>query len=262
VHQLALGLPRQTLCSNPLLTVDKFLNYNKHVFLFHFVLQSAVNHDAIMNAHDEDKMRLEEQASQIAQRAAEALRQSRMLRGKESIAIPTWTGKSGAAGAPSSVRRKFGSTVSSHLASASRSEDETQKSGTNGFAAGASAGKALSSAELLARIRSNQTRAVGDGLEQQFGMSSSPANRGRSNDAGPSGSSKNLSGVQPEILIRRICTFIQQRGGSTSSANIVDHFKDRIPSKDLPLFKNLLKEIATLEKRPSGSFWVLKPDYR
>ncbi|KAJ8440817.1 hypothetical protein Cgig2_000705 [Carnegiea gigantea] len=240
---------------------DDETDFLKSLFDAHGI-HSALNHDAIMNAHDEDKMRLEEQASQIAQRAAEALRQSRMLRSKEGISIPTWTGKSGAAGAPSSVRRKFGSTVSSHLASTSRLEEETQKSGTNGFAAGASAGKALSSAELLGRIRANQTRAVGDGLEQQFGMSSSPANRGRSDDAGPSRSSKNLSGLQPEILIRQICTFIQQRGGSTSSASIVDNFKDRIPSKDLPLFKNLLKEIATLEKRPSGSFWVLKPDYQ
>ncbi|KAA8543382.1 hypothetical protein F0562_021123 [Nyssa sinensis] len=201
-------------------------------------IHSAMNHDVIMNAHDEEKIRLEEQASQVAQRAAEALRQSRMLRSQESISIPTWTGKSGAAGAPSSVRRKFGST------------------------SGASAGKALSSAELLARIRGNQERAVGDGLEQQFGLASGSASIGRPVDAGPSRSSHNLSGVQPEVLIRQICTFMQRRGGKTSSAGIVEHFKDRIPSKDLPLFKNLLREIATLERDPDGSSWVLKPEYQ
>lgn len=226
-----------------------------------------MDHDAIMNAHGDEKMRLEEEASRVAKRASEALRQSQMLRSRESIAVPTWTGRSGAAGAPSSVPRRFGSTVTSQLINRSRSKssEELSSSGTNktnGLAAGSSAGKALSSAELLARIRGNQDRATDDGLEHQLGLSS--ANRARSTDSGPSSSrsSHNLSSVQPEVLIRKICTFIQQKGGSTNSASIVQHFKDRIPSKYLPLFKNLLKEIATLEKDPNGSSWVLKPEYR
>ncbi|KAL9227603.1 hypothetical protein vseg_003275 [Gypsophila vaccaria] len=239
---------------------DDETHFLKSLFDAHGI-HSAVNHDAIMDAHDDDKIRLDEQASQVAQRAAEALRQSRMLRSKESISIPTWTGKSGAAGAPSSFRQKFGSTVNSNLVNKSRSQEDLAKNGTSSLAAGAASGKALSSAELLARIRGNQVNAVGDGLEHQFVLSSSPSSKARPNDAGPSRPSKNLSGVPPEVLVRQICTFIQQRGGSTSSANIVEHFKNRIPSKDLPLFKSLLKEIAALEKRPSGSFWVLKPEY-
>ncbi|KAL0418632.1 UNVERIFIED_CONTAM: DNA excision repair protein CSB [Sesamum radiatum] len=225
---------------------------------------SAVNHDAIMNAHDEDKIKLEEHASRVAQRAAEALRQSRILRSQESITVPTWTGKSGAAGAPSSLRRKFGSTINSQLVSTSRPLEEVPNNETsrlNSFAAGASSGKALSSAELLARIKGNQQRAVSDGLEHQFVLGASSTGGERSAVNGHSKSSSS-SGVQPELLIRQICTFIQRRGGSTSSASIVDHFKERIPSKDLPLFKNLLKEIATLEKSPDGSSWILKPEYR
>ncbi|XP_021768814.1 protein CHROMATIN REMODELING 8-like isoform X2 [Chenopodium quinoa] len=225
-------------------------------------MQSAINHDAIMDAHDEEKMRLEEQASQVAQRAAEALRQSRMLRSRENIAVPTWTGKSGAAGAPSSIRRTFGSTVNSQLVRNSKSEDEAPKTGTNGFVAGAASGKALSSSELLAKIRGNQASAVGDGLEHQFSLASSSSNRAGSSVTRPSRASQNLSGVPPEVLIRNICTFIQNNGGSTSSATIVEHFRDRIPSKDLPLFKNLLKEIAILEKNRNSSVWVLKPEYQ
>lgn len=211
-----------------------------------------MNHDVIMNAHDEEKMKLDEQASRVAQRAAEALRQSRMLRSRESVSVPTWTGRSGMAGAPSSVRGKFGSTVNSQLIT--KRSDEVSNNGTNGIVAGASAGKALSSAELLARIRGNQERAVEAGIEHQF-------NKAKHLDAGPSRSSHNLGGVQPEVLIRQICTFIQQRGGSTDSSSIVQHFKDRIPSKDLPLFKNLLKEIAKLEKTPNGALWILKPEF-
>jgi DNA excision repair protein ERCC-6 len=223
-----------------------------------------MNHDVIMNAHDEEKMKLEEQASQVAQRAAEALRQSRMLRSRDSISVPTWTGRSGTAGGPSSVRQKFGSTVNSQLNNTKPSSESSSNgtSNVNGFAAGASAGKAVSSAELLARIRGNQERAIGAGLVHQFGSASSSSNQARSINIGPSRSSKNIAGVQPEVLIRQMCTFIQQRGGSANSANIVQHFKDRIPTEDLPLFKNLLKEIATLEKDPNGSHWVLKPEYQ
>lgn len=218
-----------------------------------------MNHDAIMNAHDEEKIRLEEQASQVAQRAAEALRQSRMLRRRESISVPTWTGKAGAAGAPSSLPRKFGSTINSQLTTNSKPMEE---SSSNGIAAGASAGKVLSSAELLARIRKTQERAVGDVIEHQFSVGSSSGGRERDVNGTISRSTKNLSGVQPEVLIRQICTFIQQRSGRSSSASIVEHFRERVPSKDLPLFKNLLKEIAILEKGSDGSSWVLKPEYQ
>ncbi|XP_075093846.1 LOW QUALITY PROTEIN: DNA excision repair protein CSB [Nicotiana tabacum] len=226
-------------------------------------IHSAMNHDAIMNAHDEEKLKLEEQASQVAQRAAEALRQSRMLRSRENVAVPTWTGKSGAAGGPSSVKRKFGSTVNPQLTSKLSEESlNDSASRANAFAAGASAGKALSSAELLARIRGNQEKAVSDGLVHQFGMSASTSN-GRAGSLNSGHRSASCSYVvQPEVLVRQICTFIQQRGGKTNSASIVDHFRDRVPSKDLPLFKGLLKEIATLDKQPSGSFWVLKPEYQ
>ncbi|KAJ7972631.1 Protein CHROMATIN REMODELING [Quillaja saponaria] len=243
--------------------VDEETNILKNLFDAHGI-HSAMNHDLIMNAHDEEKMRLEEQASKVAQRAGEALRQSRMLRSRVSISVPTWTGRSGTAGAPSAVRQKFGSTVNSQLINNRKSSDEVPSNGTNklyGFAAGASAGKALSSAELLARIWGNQENAIGAGLEQHFVMAASSPNQARSADVGPSGASKKLSAVQPEVLIRQICTFLQQRGGSSNSASIVGYFKDRIPSKDLALFKNLLKEIATLKKGPEGSIWVLKSEY-
>ncbi|KAG7036308.1 Protein CHROMATIN REMODELING 8, partial [Cucurbita argyrosperma subsp. argyrosperma] len=223
-------------------------------------IHSAVNHDVIANADDGEKMHLEEQASQVARRAAEALRQSRMLRSNESISVPTWTGRAGTAGGPSSVRRKFGSTVNSLVNRNSKCSaiPRNGASHLNGcIAAGASSGKALSSAELLAKIRGNQERALGAGLEHlpQPAPSSTPNNVRGANI----GSSFR---VQPEVLIRQMCTFVQQRGGTTDSVSIVQHFKDRIPPNDLPLFKNLLKEIAILEKSPSGSFWALKPEYK
>ncbi|KAL8142625.1 hypothetical protein V2J09_015657 [Rumex salicifolius] len=233
---------------------DDEANFLKSLFDAHGI-HSAVNHDAIMNAHDEDKIRVEEQANQIAQRAAEALRQSRMLRRREDISIPTWTGKSGAAGAPYTVHRKFGSTVNSQLVSNTNQPSPSRT--VNGPLAGSSGGRALSSTELLARICGDRANAVADGLEHQLVSASS-----RLPKPSEAGSSKNATRAQPEMLIRQICTYIQQRGGSTDSACIADHFKPRILSEDLPLFKNLLKEIAILERGADGLFWVLKPEYR
>lgn len=196
-----------------------------------------MNHDVLMDSHYEEKLRLEEQASQVAQKAAEALQQSRMLRRQESVSVPTWTGKSGSAGGPS---KKFGSTVSSRLAS----------NVGGAVMAGVASGKAVSSAELLSKIRVTQERAAG------------VASECRAAEPGSSRPPINALPVHPEVLIREICSYMQQRCGRTSSASIVEYFKDRIPSKDLPLFKSLLKEIAVLEKNPSGSLWVLKSEYQ
>ncbi|RWW06487.1 hypothetical protein GW17_00030180 [Ensete ventricosum] len=233
-----------------------------HDFGFDFSSQSAMNHDAIMNANEDFKMKMEEQASQVAQRAAQALRESRMLRSRESFAVPTWTGRAGAAGAPSSIRNRFGSTLNTQLLSPGK-PNEGSASRPPGFSAGASTGKALSSVELLARIRGTQERAVSDALEQDLDLAStSNHQRGKPESSHSAKPPSKLVIVQPEVLIRQLCTFIQQRGGSADSASITQHFKDKIQSKDLPLFKNLLKEIATLEKDAGGSRWVLKSEYQ
>jgi DNA excision repair protein ERCC-6 len=213
-----------------------------------------------MNANDDQKLRLEAEASQVAQRTAEALRQSWMLRSRDSFAVPTWTGRSGAAGAPSSLRRRFGSTINSQLISSSQ-PSETSSSRSQSLQVGALNGKALSSSELLARIRGTREGAASDALEHQLNLGAasnqmSPPGNGRTSNS----SNRNMT-VQPEVLIRQLCTFIQRNGGSASSVSITGHFKSRIQSKDMLLFKNLLKEIATFPRGANGAMWVLKPDY-
>lgn len=189
-------------------------------------IHSAMDHDAIMNANEGETRRFEQQAAQVAQRAAEALRRSRMLRSRESVSVPTWTGRSGTAGAPSSVRRKFGGAANPRLRG---------NTAAAAFTAGLS-GVAMSSADVLARIRGTEAEAAREGLQSR--------------------------GVPAEMLIRRICSFLQLRGGTATSDEIVENFKDSIPPGELPLFKSLLKEIAVLERSHGGSLWALKPDYR
>jgi DNA excision repair protein ERCC-6 len=80
----------------------------------------------------------------------------------------------------------------------------------------------------------------------------------------PSGTGRNgqIPPVQPEVLIRQLCTFIQKEGGSVASSHVVNQFRDRISNRDVPLFRQLLKQIAVLQKGPQESKWVLKPEYR
>ncbi|KAG9445694.1 hypothetical protein H6P81_011822 [Aristolochia fimbriata] len=243
--------------------VDEETNLLKSLFDAHG-LHSALNHDMIINANDGEKMRLDQQASQVAQRAAEALRESRNLRSRDSVSVPTWTGRAGAAGAPLAVRKKFGSTPSSQMLNCSKPDSAGNggQNKPNGIAAGISSGKALSSADLVARIRETRERAEADG-HNRLGASSSSPHSIVQNTGGSRGSKGPVKYVQPEVLIRQLCTFMQLQGGTTKSSFIVQHFRDKVPPKDLVLFKNLLREIAILQKDQNGSsIWVLKAEYR
>lgn len=119
--------------------------------------QSAMDHDAILGVHESEKAIIDHEANRVAERAALALQQSRRLRNAENVSVPTWTGRSGTAGAPAGVRQRFGSTSNSRLiaSTSTTSQSQTRPGETRalGSSAGASAGRAFTSADLLARMR-------------------------------------------------------------------------------------------------------------
>jgi hypothetical protein len=123
-------------------------------------VQSAMDHDAILGVHETEKVTIDREASQVAERAAIALQQSRRLRSAESVAVPTWTGRSGTAGAPASSQRRFGSTTNTRLIASSTMSQSQARTGQNGAhppamgsVGGSAAGTAFSSADLLARVQ-------------------------------------------------------------------------------------------------------------
>jgi DNA excision repair protein ERCC-6 len=128
-----------------------------------------MDHDAILGVHESEKAMIDHEASRVAERAALALQQSRRLRSAENVAVPTWTGRSGAAGAPAGVRQRFGSTSNTRLvaSSSASSQNQTrngetgQQPATGSSLAGASAGRAFTSADLLARVRERKLDAPG-----------------------------------------------------------------------------------------------------
>jgi DNA excision repair protein ERCC-6 len=126
-----------------------------------------MDHDAILGVHQSEKAMIDHEASRVAERAALALQQSRRLRSSENIAVPTWTGRSGTAGAPAAVRQRFGSTSNSRLVASSSTSSQSQtrpgETPAMGNLAGASVGRAFTSADFLARMRERKLDTPGKG---------------------------------------------------------------------------------------------------
>ncbi|KAI5066883.1 hypothetical protein GOP47_0017411 [Adiantum capillus-veneris] len=226
-------------------------------------IHSALNHEAIESMNDLEKMRVDNESARVAQQAAAAVMQSRLQRRSDSIAVPTWTGRSGAAGAPVAVRRRFGSTTNSRLSSSTGWTEGSQIGSSSGSrieplvagVAGCSTGAALSSSDILARIRGR----VGSGGESAtHSTNGGPFGLRGSARAGMPTSSQN--GGERRTLPDQLRLFIEQEGGSVSSTRIVAEFKDSVPANNAAYFRQVLKEVAILRKEGTEGRWVLKSE--
>jgi hypothetical protein len=61
-------------------------------------------------------------------------------------------------------------------------------------------------------------------------------------------------------------SFLEARGGGATSEALIEHFEPLLPARQMPLFRQLLKQVARLQKQPGGgggssgssSSWVLR----
>ena len=189
-------------------------------------VHSLVDHQAIETANDPETLAIDREASRVAQRAAEVLRQSRAACLSAPVGIPTWTGRRGGAGAPErkpmipSIRaagdmgrvsgggmlpsasvngeagdkvaglqsRRFGSVRNPALVSAASLDDSTARAKSTSLPPSGM----LGSAALIARMRERQ----GTGLDHHHqGAIGSPA-EGASVTAGSSNKSVHRSSVE------------------------------------------------------------------
>ncbi|KAI9288967.1 SNF2 family N-terminal domain-containing protein [Umbelopsis sp. AD052] len=196
-------------------------------------IQSAIQHDQIVDGADQEKMIVDREASRIADRAAEALKESRRRLNRVQIGTPTWTGRSGFGGAPrpsSTPPPRFGSKVRPALSgqkTASLSPSGSPRfgaGGVSGFKGIEASRKApvASSSDLLAQMRERKA------LEQEGG--SSPSNI------------------------------------SSSSADIINNLQIEVPKENVVIFRKMLQAIARFERegsedQPGRGMWVLKEEY-
>ena len=235
------------------------------------LIRCAMNHDAIMSATggrdhltgSSNSGTARAEAERVARRAAEALRQSRVARGSAHVAVPTWTGRSGAAGAPvgavsAAASRRFGRSVAGvgsgggsggfGLGGGAGSGSGGRGTGSNNGAgitgAGASAGGAgivgasqggVGSQTLLQRIRQRDAAAAGDaatmgGASNVTARSTGGSDGGGSGGAGPVNENGDGDGDGgAEILLREICSFLRARpAGRAPTGLVIDAFQDKV----------------------------------
>mmetsp|Transcript_23815 Transcript_23815/g.93628 ORF Transcript_23815/g.93628 Transcript_23815/m.93628 type:complete len:399 (-) Transcript_23815:593-1789(-) len=165
-------------------------------------LHSTINHDHILQAGETsvDMQVIEHEATRIAREAARALRESRRERLQQSVAVPTWTGRSGDAGRPTFGRR-----------------------------VGRGGGRA---SKILDKIKERNTGAPHQQMDANV------------------------------ELIGKIRDFLISKGGSAATIDLVNHFKDMVPGRQMVTFKELLKRVARISKSgPTGSSkWTLMGD--
>ncbi|GAN09141.1 conserved hypothetical protein [Mucor ambiguus] len=218
-------------------------------------IQSALQHDQIMDSASHDTVFVEREATLIAERAAAALKESRRQRRQMDIGTPTWTGRSGAAGAPRFALQnradtpppRFGQspTFSTQSAPVSPSPKNAFGSGNvSGFKA--MNGARPSSTSLLARMK--ERRAM------ESGKSASPQPQETSVSI--------LDNAAREGMIVKIRDYLSTHNGRGTSQDIIDALEISINQEQIIIFRKMLQAIATFKKDQTGKgFWMLKEDY-
>ena len=221
-------------------------------------IRGAMNHDAIMGAAGGGRDHLTGHhtrvaAERAARQAAEAVHQSGR-RGRTNVAVPTWTGRSGAAGAPPGATGRFGRAP---LGARAGSQGGQPVSNPGAGIVGASRGS-LGSQTLLQRIRERDAAA---GM-MMTAPTAGPVDGDGGSDDGDDGSDDGGGTTRgaAEALLDDICGFLEDRPGRAAPTGlIVDAFSHRV--KDKGMFRRLLKQAARLEKGAGTAQWVLRDEF-
>lgn len=190
-------------------------------------VHSALEHDQIVNGKKiitADPKIIEREAKKVAAEAAKELKKAGEIARTVPVGTPTWTGEFGIAGRPS------------------------QHTLQRGFGRGRG-GPASSS--ILAGLQNRQGI---NGSADRSGLNRPREGPSRISSPGPKGVD----------FMKMIRDYFITHGGQVHTQMLVDHFNRHCATPDkTAAFKEMLKEIATLEKGSRGrAKWVLKDEYR
>ncbi|KAI8378590.1 SNF2 family N-terminal domain-containing protein [Blakeslea trispora] len=244
-------------------TITQDNNEEDHVLqsLFDMTgIQSALQHDQIMDSASHDTVFVEREATQVAERAAAALKESRRQRRQMDIGTPTWTGRSGAAGAPQYFLKQQRSSTpppsqrfGKHL-STNPSSTQSLPGSPKGFGSGAVSGfKAMNGGS---RMSSNLLLAK---MKERKAMETSGTHL--SEDAAPSLTV--LNNESREGMIVKIQEYLSDHRGRGTSKEIMDSLDIHIGQEQIVIFRKMLQAIAKFEKEPESGkgVWILKDEY-
>ena len=229
-------------------------------------LHSALKHDVIMDTKPTaEAVIVEREAQRIAESAVKALKQSRANVRRTRVGVPTWTGRSGAAGLPLAAgTSRLGSGRFGAVSSVGGAGRSSMGGGTT-----------LSSKSILASLRGDvaidATMALSPS-SSSTGMASSSSSIKSSphpshHDNHLSSSSSSISPTPfidtstPEALGESIRTYFNSLPHHESKSKpLIDQFKKWIKGAvGAAAFKQILKEVAVLEKE--RGVWILKKEY-
>ncbi|CAO1598479.1 DNA repair protein rhp26 [Xanthoria calcicola] len=190
-------------------------------------VHSALEHDQIINGKRvvaADPQMIEREARKVAAQAAKELKKAGEVARSVPVGTPTWTGQFGRAGRP---------------------EEQAMQ---RGFGRGRG-GPASSS--ILAGLQ-----------QRQLGQGAAGANG--TNGAGGRNSGQGSPGARGSNFMRMIRDYLMAHGGKVYTQMLIDHFNRYCSSAETTMeFKEMLKQIATLEKGSRGrGSWVLKDEYK
>mmetsp|Transcript_479 Transcript_479/g.1059 ORF Transcript_479/g.1059 Transcript_479/m.1059 type:complete len:1112 (-) Transcript_479:25-3360(-) len=242
-------------------------------------ISSAISHDSIVNGEtlgERDSISREE-ANRIAKNAAKRLKQSAEERMHDPVNFPTWTGRSGFAGAPAvvrernassgrfgNVRRKdVGRSVSGPMAVGGRQANGEQDNGEGGARGGAGMG-----AESAAGAAG-----FGSALSCGFMRGSAPCTSAelleelKRKGLAKSGGITSLDMEDEEnwslMMMRDLSAFLR-REKQCSTSKILDNFRSKVPHHRQVLFRTCLKQIAETKKVEEAgkiTMWTLKQEF-
>lgn len=214
-------------------------------------IHSALKHDRIEQAGNPDYVLVEKEAERVAKQAIKALRQSRTQCRANGFSVPTWTGNSNStviSAATQPKKKRFGKSTNINTAavepsSGSSSKDTLFSSGSNSVTTVfdlESESIDLSSSALLARMR-RRNAAV---------MSTQPQGN------------EETSQAEESVLLKDIEQYMLSRADrAATSDELTSFFKARLKTGQNALFKELLKQICTFEKKDGVGTWRLKEEF-
>ncbi|KAI8060927.1 SNF2 family N-terminal domain-containing protein [Gongronella butleri] len=217
-------------------------------------IHSALQHDRIMDADGHDTFFVEREASLIAEQAAKALKESRKRTRLNKVGTPTWTGRSGIAGAPQGTPPpRFGQKANAPASSASilanmssKRAESAPSSPTGHFGKGNLSGfkgtTSIGSSTLLQQMRQRKEMEK----NRAAAISTPPADLTR----------------DKQQWIERIRDYLASQDGRASSSDILAHLNIEVNANDIVIFRKMLQAIAMFTKDPQGKgIWVLKNEF-
>ncbi|KAF7729838.1 hypothetical protein EC973_003572 [Apophysomyces ossiformis] len=227
-------------------------------------IQSALLHDQIVDSASQDTVFVEREATIIAERAAAALKESRRQRRAVGINVPTWTGRSGSAGAPArfleqrpqSTPPRFGQTLNPSLPSG-QSKPLSGSSSPNSprFGSGVLSGFKESTHNTTPTIGSSMLLAQ---MRERKALDSNVMETSKVGTTLPNVLGSNAQ----EHLIAKIRDYLSQNSGSASSSDIMNVLNMNVSKEQVAVFRKMLQAIARFEKNAQGKgVWVLKDEF-